>query len=309
LISTVREGWDAVFVNGYAHLNNWTIAAACAAARIPLLCFGDTTLQTEHARSTWRRAGKRLVFTQWLRRAGALLAAGGATRKYFEHYGARPESIFICPYAVDVARFRRTVADTSAEARAHMRSRWGIPENKRIVMYCGKLAPWKRPLDVLRAVQRFAGNDVLAVFVGDGELKETLRRQGGSQVVTTGFLNQAEIPVALSMADVLVLASEHEPYGMVVSEAQVVGVPAIVSDACGCQGAEAVVQDGVSGFVYPVGDVAALADRLSRLLSDAELMTRMRAKARTQGETQSQIAAADQFLAAVRYATGRVKPR
>ncbi|HKU39568.1 MAG TPA: glycosyltransferase family 4 protein [Polyangiales bacterium] len=308
LVAAVDEGWDAVFVNGYTYFNNWTLAAACARRGIPLLCFGDTTLQTENARSPWKRAAKRFVFTQWLRRCGALLAAGGGTRAYFEHYGARPESIFICPYAVDVARFRRTVAEASAADLANLRARWGIPADKRIVMFCGKLIAWKRPFDVLHAVQeleRRGIRDVVAVFVGDGELKQALRERGGPSVVTTGFVNQAEIPLALSLADVLVLSSEREPYGMVVSEAQCLGVPAVVSDQCGCQGPESVVQDRESGFVYPTGDVPALADRLARLLSDPELMARMRARARVQGDTQSQVAAADQFLAAVRHATGR----
>jgi glycosyltransferase involved in cell wall biosynthesis len=129
--------------------------------------------------------------------------------------------------------------------------------------------------------------------------------EAGARARCTGFVNQREIPLALSLADVLVLPSSYEPYGMVVSEAQCLGVPAVVSDACGCHGQDSVLQDGESGFVYPVGDVEALTDRLARLLDDRELWGRMRARAREQGETQSAARAADGVQAAVEYAMRR----
>lgn len=302
LVAAVREGWDAVFVNGYAHANNWIVAAAARASRVPVMCFADSNLRDSSAKPMPLRAAKRLILPPVLRASTAFLAAGGATRAYFEHYGVASQSVFICPYAVDVARFRSTVANAGADGAAALRVRWGIPANARVVMFCGKLAAWKRPLDVLLAVERLKTPDVVAVFVGDGELKAELSRRGGSRAVLPGFVNQSEIPVALSLADVLVLSSEREPYGMVVAEAQALGVPAVVSAACGCHGPEAVVQDGESGFVYPTGDAGALADRLDRILCDSQLAARMRARAARQGETQSQAAAADGFLDAVRYA-------
>jgi glycosyltransferase involved in cell wall biosynthesis len=85
---------------------------------------------------------------------------------------------------------------------------------------------------------------------------------------------------------------------MVVAEAQVLGVPSVVSAACGCHGPESVVQDGESGYVYPTGDVSALAAGIARILGDPALRSRMVESARVQGETQSQRVAADAFLAA-----------
>jgi glycosyltransferase involved in cell wall biosynthesis len=300
--SALREGWDVVFIGGYAHLNNWLITAACSALGIPVLCFADTNLRTEQGKPGWKLAAKRAALSAFLPRISAFLAAGGGTRAYLEHYGARPETIFICPYAVDVERFRRTVRDASPERLAELRARWGIPVARRIVMFCGKLVPWKRPLDVLDAVLQLGREDTLAVFVGDGELRAELERRGDARVVTTGFVNQAEIPLALSLADVLVLSSEYEPYGMVVAEAQAIGVPAIVSESCGCHGADSVLHDGVSGFVYPTADVAALVARLDQLLGDDPLLARMRTHAVIQGDSQSQASAADGFVAAARFA-------
>jgi glycosyltransferase involved in cell wall biosynthesis len=232
----------------------------------------------------------------------AFLAAGGQSKRYFEHYGAASESIFLCPYAVDVKRFRRSAQEADERERSQLRERFGVRPNQRIVMFCGKLVEWKRPLDVVRALGRIGRDDVIGVFVGDGKLRADVEREGGRHVRAVGFVNQSEIPKTLSLADVLVLSSSIEPYGMVVAEAQAVGVPAVVSDVCGCHGPGSVLRDGVSGFVYPTGDVSALAGCIERLLDDRALHARMSQAARVQAETQSQEAAANGMLDAVRYA-------
>jgi glycosyltransferase involved in cell wall biosynthesis len=78
-----------------------------------------------------------------------------------------------------------------------------------------------------------------------------------------GFKNQSELPAYYAAADVLVLPSESETWGLVVNEAMACGLPAIVSDAVGC--APDLIEEGKTGFTYPVGDVDALAGRLAAL--------------------------------------------
>jgi glycosyltransferase involved in cell wall biosynthesis len=308
LFGALREGWDAVVISGYAHANNWLITGACSMLGIPVLCWADTNPRTERGKPEWKLAAKRAVLSGFLPRIAAILASGGGTREYFESYGVPSHSIFIVPCAVDVDRFRRTVDEASPELVAELRARWKIPSRWRIVMFCGKLARWKRPADVLEAVRRLHRADTLAVFVGDGELREDLERSASSYGVVVGFVNQAEIPIALSFADVLVLSSEYEPYGTVVAEAQAIGVPAIVSDACGCYGPDSVLLAGVSGFVYPTGDIEVLTDCIRRVLDDDALRAELSANARVRGDTQSPVVAADGVLAAAGYARGAQQP-
>jgi len=70
------------------------------------------------------------------------------------------------------------------------------------------------------------------------------------------------------MADVLILPSSFEPWGLVCNEAMCFGLPVIVSDRVGA--AADLVRDGVNGFTYPFGDVEALADRLQTVLADEQ---------------------------------------
>lgn len=306
IIAALREGWDAVVISGYAHANNWLITAACNTLGIPVLLWADSNPRIEGGKPAWKLATKRAVLSVYLQRVAAFLASGGGTREYFQHYGVDPRAIFIVPCAVDVTRFRNTVRDASPARITELRERWRIPRDKRIAMFCGKLARWKRPLDMLRAVKRLNRTDTLAVFVGDGEERRALEQQAGEHGVVVGFVNQSEIPLVLSLADVLVLSSEYEPYGMVVAEAQALGVPAIVSDACGCYGPDSVLLDGISGFVYPTGDVAALTEYLRRILDDGALHTRLQRAAAARGDTQSPIVAADGVIDAVNYAKRRI---
>ncbi len=106
-------------------------------------------------------------------------------------------------------------------------------------------------------------SNFLAVFVGSGELEQELRSLAARkklQAHFVGFKNQSELPRYYAAADALVLPSESETWGLAVNEAMACGLPAIISDAVGC--APDLIEEGVTGFTYPVGDTEQLAERL-----------------------------------------------
>jgi glycosyltransferase involved in cell wall biosynthesis len=166
------------------------------------------------------------------------------------------------------------------------RREWGISQDAFCVLFCGKFIAKKRPLDLVRAAAslRMSGRlpEIHLLFAGAGELGQDLRSathpvfdaepqaQASPDVRSpldcppasfAGFLNQTEISRAYVAADCLVLPSDHdETWGLVVNEAMASGLPCIVSDACGC--AEDMIEPQ---WRFPVGDVAALAERLLAL--------------------------------------------
>src|SRR5262249_7622212 len=122
--------------------------------------------------------------------------------------------------------------------------------------------------------------------VGSGELlaeAHTLAGELDLPVTFAGFLNQTEISQAYVAADCIVLPSNYETWGLVVNEAMASGLPAIVSDRVGC--GPDLVEDGRTGFTFPFGDVAALADRLVAAASSPSQLQRLgeNAKQRIQG--------------------------
>jgi glycosyltransferase involved in cell wall biosynthesis len=100
-----------------------------------------------------------------------------------------------------------------------------------------------------------------------------------------GFVNQSRLPDVYRAADILVLPSEYEPFGVVVNEAMLCGRPVIVSDRVGAK--YDLVREGETGFVYPCGDIEALAQILREVLPDRERLRKMGEAARKRMETWS----------------------
>jgi D-inositol-3-phosphate glycosyltransferase len=99
---------------------------------------------------------------------------------------------------------------------------------------------------------------------------EQLRHELGLRnvVVFHGTVSQDELPYYYSAAQVLVVPSRYESFGMVALEAMACGTPVIASDVGGLS---SLVRDGRTGFLVPDGDPRALADRLLPLLRDPVL--------------------------------------
>lgn len=113
------------------------------------------------------------------------------------------------------------------------------------------------------------------VMVGDGPERayahEEVERYGLTDDVV--FLGKLEsVAELLSCADLFLLPSEQESFGLVALEAMASGVPVVGTSGSGL--AE-VVEDGVTGFLHPVGDFEAMAESGTRLLTDPVLWTGM----------------------------------
>jgi glycosyltransferase involved in cell wall biosynthesis len=246
---------DAVVT--YGHSNPWMLAAAAMgrACGVPYLLRGDSGPrgQSGGIRGALRYAIARAVVSG---SAGGL-AVGHRNEQFYARYGA-PRIVF-APHSVDNERF----AGDPAVGRSELLARWGLDDRRPVVMFCGKLKPAKRPLDLAAAVDRL-GPPVTVLFVGDGVLAGPVRSMlPPGRGAVTGFVNQAELPSYYHAADILVLPSQSEPWGLVVNEAMTAGVLPIVSDRVGC------APDLVAGLgeVYPCGDIEALTAALGRGLA------------------------------------------
>ena len=225
----------------------------------PLLFRGDS--HRLEPRAGLLAEAKRRVVAAVFRRFAAALYVGGANRDYFRLHGMRDDKLFYAPHAVDNARF--TGARAAAEAAAGAwRASLGVPSDHRLILYAGKFEAQKRPLDLLRAFQLARPARTALLFVGAGSLEGELRGRaaGGAPVFFAPFQNQSLMPRVYAAADVVVLPSERETWGMVVNEAMCMGLPAIVSSHVGCARELVVPQE--TGLVFQAGSVEALRDAL-----------------------------------------------
>lgn len=216
-----------------------------------------------------RKLVKRRYLDHIFRRCAAFLAIGQANRAYYLDHGVPEARIFSMPYAVDNAFFRTRAeaADISA-----LRRSLGLAEGVGVVLFAGKLTRRKRPdllLDAWARAQWAGGNRPALLFVGDGELRTELEAKAPAGVHFTGFRNQTELPAFHGLADLFVLPSEREPWGLAVNEAMACATGVIATDQCG---AAFDLIDDTTGRVVPAGDVDALARVLPDALADARAL-------------------------------------
>jgi glycosyltransferase involved in cell wall biosynthesis len=124
----------------------------------------------------------------------------------------------------------------------------------------GKLEPIKWPEGLLAAHRRLESDAVLA-YVGTGPLQERLQQGATDDVRLLGFQNQSRMPQFYRLADVLVLPSHSETWGLVLNEAMACGRAVIASDRVGA--AVDLIQPEQNGWIFRAGDV----DDLTRCLS------------------------------------------
>jgi len=293
----IHERFDAVVVSGWHTKSYWQAIRACWESGTPVMVRSDSHLHDD--RPAFRKILKWLPYRYFISRIDACLAAGTWSRDYFLHYGARPERVFIVPHCTGLTA--PVARDVAAHRRA-LRSRWGIRENACVFLFAGKFIARKRPFDFMRAVAAASapGAPVHGLIVGDGPLRGEMEELGASlcaPVTFTGFLNQTEMPDAYTAADILVLPSDQDTWGLVVNEAMTRGRACIVSDRVGC--APDLIEPGRTGFVFPLGDVHALTEYIRQIANTQSMASRMGAEAEKLMARYSPRAAADALNRAV----------
>jgi glycosyltransferase involved in cell wall biosynthesis len=268
-------GFDVVWVHGYSQLFLWFAMAAAAARRARVLVREEQTLLY---RRPWpKRWFRAAVLRSLFPHIGALYI-GSNNRDFFAAYGVRSDDLYFVPYCVDNEALREE-AELLRPRRADLRARFGVHDDRPIILFVGRLMDKKQPFVLLDAFRRVREQMPCAlVFVGEGPLGQELRERAGSvpDVNFAGFLSRSEIAGAYAAADVFALSSRRETWGLAVNEAMNFSLPVVVSDKVGS--ARDLARPGDNGFIVPHGDTAAFAVALGALVADADLRLRYGAR-------------------------------
>jgi glycosyltransferase involved in cell wall biosynthesis len=269
-------GYDALWIHGYGHRGLLAAIAAARMSGVRMLLRGDSQLGDD-PRDPTRMLLKRALIPRLLQQFAGLLAVGIRNREYYLSYGVAPGQIFMMPFAVDNDFFRER-AQRAHRSREQFRAELGLAPGRPVILFAAKLQAHKRPRDLLEAHARLltsgaAERAPYLLYAGDGEERAALEARAAGSVRLLGFRNQSELPALFDLADVFVLPSEREPWGLVLNEAMNAECPLVVSDRVGA--APDLVAEGVNGFIVPVGDVGALADRIARVIANPERAAQM----------------------------------
>jgi len=268
--------YDALWVHGYMGGTCRLAILTALMKGVPVLMRGESHLRVAPA-SAAKKYAKRLALRALFGRLAAFLYIGALNKAYYQHFGVPESRLFWCPYTVDNAFFRHH-AEALAPRRLELRARWGIEDDRPVILYAGKLVAAKQPLLLLEAYRRLRRKHRCALLLaGDGpmrgEVEAEIRRSAVPDARITGFLNQTEIPMAYAAGDLLVLPSCAEPWGLVVNEAMNFSLPIIVSDRVGC--GPDLVRPGINGEVFEHSSAGALEAALERCVSQPERLRQL----------------------------------
>jgi len=255
------SNFDCCVVYGHAYVSFWLVIAAAKISRKPLLLTTDATYFETPEGGNWKKPFKKRFLPYLYNQVADMVLVPSTASKLFIHsLGVSEDRIVITPYVVD----NDYIAEVALRSdRSSLRAEWQIPED-------AKFIPRKRPQDAIRAFATANIPNSYLVMVGEGPLGDSLRyevEQLGikDKVKFLGMVKYSYLPEVYAASDLLVFCSEHEPYGLPVNEAMICGVPVVVSDRIGAR--YDLVESGKTGFVYPCGNV----DALATILKDSDI--------------------------------------
>ncbi len=285
-----------VIIGGWSDAADWAAWLWANARRKPVILWMEST-EADHSRRFWKEALKRIFVS----RCRAAHVYGTRAKDYLQRLGMPGDRIVTGRAVVDLGRFAP-----------------GPPPHNmpRVLLYVGRFTPEKNLAVLLRALRlcwdRGGEGKIVLSLVGYGADESYLRSLAGelrirSGVKFAGAAMQAELPAHYQAADAFVLPSTSEPWGLVVNEAMLSGLPAIVSETCGCA-PDLIVPE--TGWTFSPSDESGLADLLLTIADlPSDVLERMGAAARRRALRYSPRECARTVIETIEQAAGQPSAR
>jgi len=253
------------------HVHDWLAAPAGIGAKHflnkPLVC---TMHSSEHGRSSLHDPDSYMIDgMEWwacYEAARIIVTSNSMKGEICGHFNVSGENVDVIPNAVDFMKYNVNFD------RWAVRRRFGVGDHEKMVLFVGRLVPQKGVEYLIRSMARISWRfpEAKFVIVGEGWMRghlEWLADQSRQRwrVNFTGFISDDDLVVLTKSADVMVVPSVYEPFGIVALEGMAAGVPVVASQVGGL--AEVVEHDKTGVYVYP-RSADSIAWGVERVLSD-----------------------------------------
>ncbi len=256
-----REDFDLVVVGDYFTLTAQLAMRYLSWRGIPWVLWGEAPgVSARGSLGRWLRS---LAQRPVRRHAAGVAAIGGRAVEAYRGVVPSHVPVFNIPYHCDLSEY---LAIPRTEPRGPVR-----------FLFSGQLIPRKGVDVLIEAFERICerGHDARLTLLGDGPYRGHYERrlspEWADRVRFAGFVQPGDLPRAFSGADVFVLPSRYDGWGVVVNEALAAGMPLILTSKVG---ALDLVEPGRNGYVVPPGNADALAAAMEPFVERPELVRR-----------------------------------
>lgn len=281
IIRELKENrYDAIIIGGYYTFSFWLAFLAARLTNTKVILTGEPP-------SPWKSRLRKFIMQQVKRIflpglidfASAILYIGKRSREYYMVYKDYTKDLekklFFTPYAVD-NDFLFNLAQEYSGKENEIKSELGLPAGYPVILFLSKLIKWKRPLLLLELLPKLKTPAIL-IYVGSGPRIETLKNYVSQNKIENvyffGFQNYSQIAKFYAIADIFVLPSLGESWGLVVNEAMCFGLPVVITDKV--SSGDDLVRQGENGFVFPSQNKQRLLEILEYLLQDPKVRVEM----------------------------------
>ena len=263
-------GANALLVYG------WNFKSHLAAIRffnkkIPVFFRGDSTLLDE--KIGMKQLLRRIVLKYIYSYIDKALYAGIANKEYFKAMGLKEKQLVFMPHAIDNNRF--AVNEKYKNEAKLLKAKLGVEKGALIFLFAGKLDHNKNVALLIKAFIGINTKDHYLLIVGDGvkekELKDLSKHH--HNIIFLNFQNQQQMPVIYTAADIFVLPSKSETWGLCINEAMAAGKPIIASNTIG--GTFDLIKINKNGFVFNCDDVNDLIKTLNYFKNNLDAVSLM----------------------------------
>jgi len=260
---------SAVMLLGYSEVLYQKAWCHARQQKIPIL-FRMEANDVAYKTTLLKRALRDYLLKKIYRTISAFMYIGVESMTHYRRLGVPEHKLFFSPYCIDAANFQSGEEDHS-KSRKIVREELGISAQDIVAVFSGKFIERKNPEVILKALMTLPGElqrQIVIMYIGSGPLKPLLERtvqeEGNVRVIFCGFKNQSELSAYYNAADFMILPSRKEPWGLVVNEAMVHGLPCVVSDHVACH--KDLIEPGVTGEVFVSNDKNDLGRAITKIV-------------------------------------------
>ena len=269
---------QVILCGGYSYVASWQALVWARFRNVPFL------LWSESNRHDARRGHSlvEMLKAEFFHNCDGFVVPGRSAKQYLGDHNIRSDRIFTAPNAIDNDLFC-SLAQAARHDATTVRRDLDLPS--RYILFVGRLVQEKGIFELLRAyatLDQTLRKQIGLMFVGDGPCRAELQKQASAvtegEISFPGFVQREQLPAYYALAEMFVLPTYTDTWGLVVNEAMACGLPVIVSRVAGC--ASDLIRENWNGLLIDPKDISSLNSAMANLATRVDLCASMGAHAR-----------------------------